>query len=266
MKVSYRNWPIIKKLEDNRLGNLPIYEGDKLYFDYFGQNFTSYWKLYSNNFKNEINYITWPFYQASKRAQDKLVQLYQDIILQEIDDFKVSGCFLMDGNMFMLHKEIRRDTQDFECAFFMFTREGIPLAMYVDSAEHSIFQNGFISSVFGLKLSEEEIKNWLTYKIIELVIIKMFKSYAEVETKILPPNSKTKYGDTKCINDTESKITHLDSKWFTNLVKSNGFNVRGHFRLQPKKKDGQWIRELIWINEFEKSGYTAPARKTLISQ
>ena len=24
-----------------------------------------------------------------------------------------------------------------------------------------------------------------------------------------------------------------------------------HFRLQPKKKDGEWTKELIWINEFK---------------
>lgn len=51
----------------------------------------------------------------------------------------------------------------------------------------------------------------------------------------------------------------MDSKWFTNLVKSDGFKVRGHFRFQPKKKDGVWTKELIWINEFEKSGYNREA-------
>jgi len=53
----------------------------------------------------------------------------------------------------------------------------------------------------------------------------------------------------------------LDSKWFTTLVKSDAFHVRGHFRLQPKKKDGEWTKELIWINDFQKEGYTAPARR-----
>jgi hypothetical protein len=27
------------------------------------------------------------------------------------------------------------------------------------------------------------------------------------------------------------------------------------------KKNGEWTKELIWISEFEKTGYTAPARK-----
>ena len=57
------------------------------------------------------------------------------------------------------------------------------------------------------------------------------------------------------------QIQILNSTWFTTLVKSDNFKVRGHFRLQPKKKGGEWTKEIIWVNEFVKSGYTAPAKK-----
>jgi hypothetical protein len=65
----------------------------------------------------------------------------------------------------------------------------------------------------------------------------------------------------KCVSEIGVPIKIINSLWFTNLVKSDGFKVRGHFRLQPKKKDGEWTKELVWINEFQKTGYTAPARK-----
>lgn len=34
---------------------------------------------------------------------------------------------------------------------------------------------------------------------------------------------------------------------------------RGHWRLQPFKKDGEWTYKMIWINDFEKQGYTRKA-------
>jgi hypothetical protein len=36
--------------------------------------------------------------------------------------------------------------------------------------------------------------------------------------------------------------------------------VSGHFRLQPKKSNGEWTKELIWIDEFGKTGYTSNAK------
>lgn len=92
-----------------------------------------------------------------------------------------------------------------------------------------------------------------------LIVYKLFKTYAEVETKILWPNSVIKDVNCKYINDTHLPITYLDSKWFTNLVKSEAFTVHGHFRLQACGK-GLNDHKLIWISEYTKSGYTAPAR------
>lgn len=88
----------------------------------------------------------------------------------------------------------------------------------------------------------------------------LFKRYATVETKTFLAGEKTKYLGQKCINDTKQNITYLDSHWFTNIIKSAGFGVRGHFRLQPCGV-GMKDRKLIWIESFEKTGYTAPARK-----
>lgn len=93
-----------------------------------------------------------------------------------------------------------------------------------------------------------------------VISVLLFKKYATVETKEFLAGQKTKYLGQKCINDTKYNITHLDSKWFTNIVRSAGFEVRGHFRLQPYGP-GMKERKLIWIEAFEKTGYTAPARK-----
>ncbi len=95
----------------------------------------------------------------------------------------------------------------------------------------------------------------------------LFKKFAKVEIKQLPPKSRKKEFNCKYVNDTDNTIQILDSTWFTTLVKSDAFKVRGHFRLQPKKDDnGNWTKELIWIKDFQKSGYTASAKKLSLEQ
>lgn len=84
-----------------------------------------------------------------------------------------------------------------------------------------------------------------------------FIKHAKIETKELKPGKKETFSNDKWINNTRQSITVVDSLWFTNLVKSGAFNVRGHFRLQPYKDR----KELIWISEFEKQGYTRKAKK-----
>lgn len=103
-----------------------------------------------------------------------------------------------------------------------------------------------------------EIQYLYIYTIIMSVVL--FKRFAPVETKEFFAGQKTKYEGHKCINETKYNITYLDSKWFTNIVRSAGFGVKGHFRLQPCGV-GMKDRRLIWIEAFEKTGYTAPARK-----
>jgi hypothetical protein len=72
--------------------------------------------------------------------------------------------------------------------------------------------------------------------------------------------TKTNVFNCKYLNETNSDIEYLDSKWFTTLINSKGFKVRGFFRMQPKKKNGEWTKELIWVEEFEKKGYVRNAK------
>jgi hypothetical protein len=88
-----------------------------------------------------------------------------------------------------------------------------------------------------------------------------FLKYAEIEDKFIKANSREKGIDCKYINETNSDIHYITSHYINNLYVQGAFKVRGHWRLQPKKKEGEWTKELIWINDFEKTGYTAPARK-----
>lgn len=130
---------------------------------------------------------------------------------------------------------------------------------------YSCYKNGEITKQFkGSKYERrtQEVLDTIGF----LMMVATFIEYAKIETKYLKPKKKEKLFGCKYKNETDSDIEIIDSTWFTNLVKSDAFKVRGHFRLQPKKKDGKWTKELIWINDFEKKGYTAKARKTKITE
>jgi len=87
----------------------------------------------------------------------------------------------------------------------------------------------------------------------------LFMKYCDLQTKLVSPKSKEVHIGTKYINDTKNNIEILDSTWFTTIVRSEGFNVRGHFRFQPYGT-GLSERKLIWISDFEKTGSTRTAK------
>lgn len=97
------------------------------------------------------------------------------------------------------------------------------------------------------------------------VVFYLFKHFANVEIKEINKGKKEKaIGDKELIyNELNKSILHLNSTWFTELVRNKEFAVRGHFRLQPKKKNGEWTKELIWIDTFLKHGYHRRPQKEI---
>lgn len=78
---------------------------------------------------------------------------------------------------------------------------------------------------------------------------------ADLKTIIVRGRSKSKdHEGQKVVNDLGHDVTLLDTTWFTEIVKVDGFPVKGHFRLQPVGANRQ-ERKLIWIADFKKNGY-----------
>lgn len=277
MKISYRNYPILEKLQKNNWGES---NNEDLYKDFFksktGGFLYSKWKENSKYFQKEINFVCKPFSTASQKASKKLNDLYIDVVESNTVDVNFSGTFVEAGGLVYMMREVLEKDADFvTLAFYCFQKNGTPLiAAYKDGSMPLalVWMNipNISEKVFNLDEEVNYIDNadapmpetgiFLSILMSKIRGHNLFKKYAEVETKELKPNSKLKTIDCKYVNDTDLHLTYLDSKWFTNLVKSEAFNVRGHFRLQPF---GEGLKEhkLIWISEFTKTGYTAPARK-----
>jgi hypothetical protein len=259
--INYAKYPILEKLVNGKLGKMPVYEDDIPFFNIFGNAFTSQWKTYCKKYLNEVNILSIPFIQAAEKAEERLIELWKDFTVNDSADFDVSGTYIYGDIVYMIDYHILKGVDFHELSFFAFTKEGTPMCMLTDSDKYKIYENGWVSSSQGLKNNHDAIRSFIYSKIGLIVVLKMFQAYADVETKTIFSNGKVK--DINCVyyNETKIKINHLTSKWFTNIVKSDGFGVRGHFRLQPKKENGKWTRELIWINDFRKNGYNSPALK-----
>lgn len=67
----------------------------------------------------------------------------------------------------------------------------------------------------------------------------------------------------KITNGSNNTVYVVDSSWNKLIIRTDGFAVRGHFRLQPcgeNMKD----RKLIWIDAFEKHGYRRTPKAEVI--
>lgn len=77
--------------------------------------------------------------------------------------------------------------------------------------------------------------------------------FGNITSHFYTPKSKSKFGEK--YNPTNSDITYVDTTWKMR-INTDGFPVRGHFRLQSYKLKKS---KLIWIEAFMKKGYNRKA-------
>jgi hypothetical protein len=275
MKISYRTHPILEMLETGNLEKLHITPEDvKAFQEQFtmieGKPVTRNmmlqfaWKNSSKLLRqHDIKIITDPFYDAFWKAKDKL---FTSELVEEILSGTSIGTIIYRDNIFCYliedgefeGKKIHAGT------FYFFVRADkgklVPMLAVTISPDQK-FEPIFLS--YALIKAESNVDQYLNALFYDTILLLNFIKYAEVETKYLPAGQRVKGINCKYINETKSNVKILDSTWFTELVKSDAFKVRGHFRLQPKKKDGEWTKELIWIKDFEKSSYVRKSGKII---
>jgi hypothetical protein len=107
-------------------------------------------------------------------------------------------------------------------------------------------------------LSDDKFKLFL-----QLLI---FTELSELQTVFIKPGHKigTKK-EGRFLNETKDNIILVDSTWNRTIIRTEGFSVRGHFRLQPCGV-GLIDRKLIYVDEFQKNGYIRGAKKEQVEQ
>lgn len=266
MKISYRTHPILKNLHQGSLVDMPLLQSDIFLKNSKVEHLLKeHWRESKIAFNNEITMVSESFNEASNKSYDRLYPLFLEMIEDGLG-YNLQGTYLMGDFVYMINyirkDTIKNNTENRE-TIFVFLKTGEPVfyfRMVGANVKGWISQSAINGNIFKVKIStQKQIALLMHSAIVKCVLFSMFKTFADVETKFLPNGQKVKGIDCNYKNDTKLNITYLDSKWFTNLVKSDSFKVRGHFRLQPCGQSFK-DRKLIWISDFEKHGYTAPAK------
>lgn len=252
MKISYRTHPALKYFEDGFYDFL-VLDIDMNHFKLrckSGSNCHNIFQANIRQFKSNIKYLSRPFCEAINLSARKIVN--HELIEKYYADKRIMGTILFDDYsiFYNLETAVIVIMKGRELLFFLKGGE--------DANEHiTYFAESYYKEQHGVKYRYEKVLGFIFYQLFSIL---GFIDFCPIEAKELKANSKKNHIGCKYVNDTDLNIQYLDSKWFTTLVKSDAFKVRGHFRLQPCG-EGLKARKLIWINEFEKEGYTAPARK-----
>lgn len=264
MVINYEKYPIIKYLNSDEApykynfpANLKCDDDrmDKL-LPFLVALFKN-WKSLSKEVRKNLTIISDTYFEAMKRSYKSFERIDIREFFKEYAPFK--GCFIFRSN-----KKI-----DVAIIYEIYDVDKINIfgLHSCDTLYFFIKQDGdkidyFHTSDKGVR-NEDKPELQLIYDY--LAILKCFllmEKYAKVEIKDIAGKSKI-IGDKKSdkiINQTDYNVKIRDSSWFTTICRNEGFHVRGHFRLQPKKVNGEWIKELIYINEFEKQGYHRQAK------
>jgi hypothetical protein len=126
--------------------------------------------------------------------------------------------------------------------------------------------NGIFYYMWGIKsgklsFPEDEKNEEFFDEMLEFVRLLIFTELSDLETvELRPSQSVGSRRQGKTLNESKNNVTIVDSTWNKILVRSDGFKVAGHLRLQPYGPGLQY-RKLKFIEEFEKEGYTRNAKK-----
>lgn len=212
---------------------------------------------------NNIQYVSHSFIEAFHAGKSKLAAVLDKEEITEggviITGGVTNGFTHWHTYYYFVETEIENGKWNFNLLFIDFSKHGkaseFALDIYISRkvSDEELLDKNLIWNGY---LNDGRDENYWSGWIIAFVL---FKKYCELETKIITPKSVSKHIGTKYVNETDKRIKILDSTWFTTIVRSEGFHVRGHFRMQPYGP-GMSQKKLIWISDFDKEGYTRTAK------
>jgi hypothetical protein len=248
MKFSKRAYPILDLVDNDSFLSLDIENSfsDEIN-DYFKTDKSKKdWVDNVKEYLTEFDFKTIHICYFAKSIADKILSLNDKLvtIYPEIPNSK--GIYLFPNKTAKLFKWHDRTME----VVTFFEHQIVEVSIF-KFEETKIATN----NIPEIEKDENGKIKYLNAKIV-LLYLSLYH-FAEIETKIISTSSNQKkviLNDEKYLSDVKTKIEIVDSNWFTNIIRTTGFNVNGHFRLQPygEKKAN---RKLIWIDNYEKKGY-----------
>lgn len=186
--------------------------------------------------------------------------------------------YLIQSTVYLCAEKIRI-SENFSCSIFKKIKDGQHFYLMGKDEFYSFRKfNGVIRALywnrkreiafeFGLHIEKDEyyFPDIEEKEFNRLMKIMIFIELGDVEIVELPKgqnNGKPKKAG-KITNTSEFNVYVVDSSWNQIIIRTDGFAVMGHFRLQPCGV-GFSDRKLIWIDAFEKHGYTRRPKAEII--
>lgn len=247
-RISYRNYPVLKRLVDRKPYGTPPW-GYKASLDYFD----------ASKGGVKIEAVSKNFKENALAFVDYLIKKHESVDLNLDSSFDyIERVLIIDGLVYLYSIGLHN------VGVSPWAIDGVDVKVLEPSGlligEYGFGRGRDHVGIDLIALEESAYRNDRVIAPFVLVwAVLLFKKYAQVEVVESKARTKIHAHGCKYLNETDLDIEYLDSKWFTSLVNCKGFKVGGHFRLQPKKKDGEWTKELIWIQDFEKKGYNRKA-------
>ena len=141
---------------------------------------------------------------------------------------------------------------------YVITKEGDYMRFIYNDYKRGRIMYSFENSFFR-SLPDDEYKEYFNRALKVLIM----KRYGKVETYTIEGREQRRVGNNYVVNKAPFPIHRLDGSWFKTIIRTNGFGVKGHWRLQACGK-GWKEHKLIFISGFQKHGYVrrAPALAT----
>jgi len=250
MRLNKNTYPAYIELEQGRYANLKI---DQMFGSILKTNeqFVTFLDSLAYTFRqaNKRYYLTEPFKDAIITATPKIKEGDKQLNHVPTD----CGIVFTDKG-FSVYLSNPTDKK-LKLLCFGFTRDVLTTYGYIDN------DGNFGGLACSIKdgLPHNDVEGLAAYLSSFLTTL-YFIHNCEIEQRIIKPNQKDRSNGQKHYNESKSDITILDCRWFTELVRDTPFHVRGHLRWQVHG-EGRTKRKLIWIDEFEKNGYTRKAAK-----
>lgn len=211
-----------------------------------------------DSWKNNVQYVTRPFWDAYSRSQSKIKSVVQETVFEEAGTLIIPWKNHTQTIFYALRTNGQKgDEWDYEVLIQMYTKsphsDEFGLDLFVFMAKEG---EDFRERIWKGFVEQGRDSSWW---IADLMCFKTFLKYVDVETKIVNANKKEKHLGEKYVNETNYKVQILDSTYFTTISRSEGFGVKGHFRLQPFGT-GMSQKRLQWIADYQKEGYTKKAK------
>jgi len=177
--------------------------------------------------------------------------------------------FLIQPSVEVCSEKIRIN-ENFSCSIFKNVKDGHHFYLMGKNEFYSFVKfNGVLRATywnrqreiafeFGLHIEKDEyyfpdIEEDEFNRLMKIMIFIELGDVEVVEIAKGQNNGKPKK-EGKITNTSEYNVYVVDSSWNQLIIRTDGFAVMGHFRLQPCGV-GFSDRKLIWINAFEKHGY-----------